>query len=499
MARLPTLDDLGPRPTPTPTPAVAVARTGFEAQAIQEMGAAIEQISTKLAESRRASQLTDALGKAAAELEEKTIAYQRDQDFKTAPARFKKDAEVIGQTWAKSIDDPAVREMFGRQYQTRALAKHLQVLQGTAKQEQDYNVASLDERESVYVRSAVEAPEGVGREAVLNELRADLQLMRKSGWITDVDAGRRERSVLGKIDQAIVTRDAAADPVSTAGRLANDPAYAPHLPPDVRERIADGTMRRAESERARQEREEEKRRRLLGDERLKEAFDLDAQGKLTRGHVESIRADVSPAEYKSLLKALEGDGEVKDDPKAFAELQALVYDDPREAERRAFKYHAGKQIKNDTLAAILNRARGVDRQEGPRSPYERERQYVTQVLKPSDFVPDPAASARYAIAIREFDDFAVGGKRTDAELRDKANDIVKRRSITNMVDLAKSTSMEVTADPAKQLESASAKTTQLKAELEAKRITPQKYNQEMAKVNKVIKAAQAAQEANGRK
>jgi hypothetical protein len=470
---------------------------GHEAQALAELGAVVQRTSEEVQKARRGAQLADAIGKATEQLEIKAAEYQRDQDFKTAPDRFKKDAKSIGDTLAKTIDDSQVRELFTRQFAPKALAKQLAVIQGAAKQEQDYNVSALDQRQDVYAHQAANAGTPVQREAVLNELRGDLALMRRAGWITDVDAGKRERAVLGKIDQAVVTRDMTQDPLTTAQRLSTDATYAANLDPAARERWVDQGFRRAEADRARADRDAERARKARGDELLKEAFDLDAKGQLTRNHVESIRGFVEPSEYRSLLKSLEG-GERKDDPAAFAELQRLAYDNPKEAERLAFQYHQRGRIKNDTLASVLGRARSVDRQEGPRTEFERSRQFISQVLRPSEFVPDPAAQARSALALREYDDFANAGKRTDDELRKKSEEITRRYAMVNMADLAKRTSAGAREEPKAQLEALAKRGEQLKADLDAKRITQQKFNQEMASLNRARSAAEQAQQLNGR-
>lgn len=496
MAQLPTAAALGETPIPQAATSVASARTGFEAQATAELGSAIEQIAEKIQKARRGAQLADALGRAQEDLETKGLEYQRDQDFKTAGARFAKEASTIGETYAKTIDDPVTRDLFSREYVQKSLTRRLEVIKSAAKQEQDYNVAALDQREDLYARQAVAAPEGVMRDAVVNEARGDLAVMRRAGWISDVDAAKRERAILSKMDQAIATRDLSENPIEASRRLSLDPAYAPNLDPLTRERLVDAGYRRADAERSRAEREQDKERRKQSDDTMVQAFDLEAKGQLTRGFVDKARAIVSPSEYHGLLKALEG-GAQKDDPAAYARLQKLSYDDPKEAERLAFQYHKAGHIKNETLAGVLSRARGVDRQEGPRTEYERSRRFVTDSLEPSPQVQDPAPRARQALAIREYDDFASSGKHTDQELRDKSNEIVKRLALVNMTDLATKTSAGVRNDPKSQLEELVKRGAQLQTDLDAKRLSPQKFNQEMAKLNAAKKAAEDAMRVNG--
>jgi hypothetical protein len=181
MAQLPTPESLGELPTPQPAVAVATPNVGYEAAAMAELGQTIEKIGTTIQRARRASQLTDAMGSATAEMDTKAVEYQRDQDFKTAPSRFRSDVKTISDSYAKKIDDPVVRDLFTRQFAQKAMAQTLTVIKGAAKQEQDYNVGQLDQREDVYVRQAVDSASPIERDAVLNEARADLAVMRRAG------------------------------------------------------------------------------------------------------------------------------------------------------------------------------------------------------------------------------------------------------------------------------------------------------------------------------
>jgi hypothetical protein len=296
----------------------------------------------------------------------------------------------------------------------------------------------------------------------------------------------------------VTIRDMSADPLTTAQKLSLDPKYAPNLDPLMRERLVDQGFRRANEEQAQKERQADKDRKQQADDLMLTVFDMQAKGQpITNDVVAKARAIVSPSEYHTILNMKNGVEVTRDNPQAFATLESLVYDNPEEAKSRAFQYQRAGLIKNETLAAVVSRAQSVMKPEGPKSEYERSRQFIVNSLKPSDIVPDPAASARFALATREYDDYAANGKPSDADLRKKADEILKRHSLVDMVDMARRTSIEVRNDPKSQLDEVQKKATKLQVDRDAGRITPQKYNTEAAKLNEAKKSAERALQLNG--
>ncbi len=189
----------------------------------------------------------------------------------------------------------------------------------------------------------------------------------------------------------------------------------------------------------------------------------------------------------------------KDDPTTFAMLEGLVETNPAEARRQAFTQHRNGRITNQTLSSINSRTRSIERQEAPRSPYERERTHIVNVLKPSEFVTDPAPGARFALAIREFDDYAAVGNRTDKELREKADEVVKRYSMIDMARIARETGLGAQPTPEQQLEALRQRALELISKKEAKTISESQFKKEMERLNKAREAAEKARSVNGGK
>jgi hypothetical protein len=464
------------------------------ARGVAEERAARDQQIERERKSRRAASLQDALGRATADLAELELNFDRDQDFKTAPVRFLAEAKKLRDKYASGFDDEVVTQAFGGEFQKLSLAKYVNIRKDSAKKERDYNVASLDTNLDVFAQGAATARSPEERILMQREAQIAIAAAVTSGYVDPVDAGKRQRTFLSRTDDHLVRRDIAQAPGATADRLALDAEYAPNLDPSTRQRWIDTAYRRDETERVRVERDEERERRKRGDDLLKEAFARHEAGKLTREYIEQVRAFVEPAEYRSLLKGLREGAGGKNDETALADLHRILYveNNPTEAERKAFQYQKAGLLKSTTLGQFLGTSRTHARQEGPRSPYERERAYIVNVIRPSEMVQDPAASARFAMAIREYDDYALqaGVERQPKELREKADDILKRLSIVNMVDIARKTGIEGRNDPQQVLDAITGKALRLRQDFEQKRISKVDFDKKMQALNDARKAAE---------
>lgn len=466
--------------------------------AVAELGAQASKIGQDMYQAQREADLQDRIGKATAEVGELELKLEHDPDFRTSPQRFQDGADAIRDKYLDGVSDGAVAAAFKKQFGTLSLAKSLSVRKAAFAKEKDYNVASLDSNIDVYATSAANAKNPAEAAVVEQQARLAIATMQQSGWISAEDAGKRERTFLSKRDSAIVIRDMSIDPMLTATKLSLDPNYVANVDPVQRERFSDQAYRRAESERKGADVAAERERKRRGDELQKEAFSRLDGGTLTRGYVEEIRAFIEPSEYRSLLAGLNG-ADRKDDPQAYSELQGLIYTNPESAHRRALVLHQQGKIKNETLSSVLARSREISRTEGPRTAFERERLFITNAIKPSDLVPDPSGSARYALVIREYDDYAMSGQRTDAELREKADSLLKKYTMVDMVDLARKTAAGAQPTPQQQLEAVQKDAEKLIAQRDAKTITQQEFNRRMEALNKTRRAAEKAMGAQGGK
>lgn len=197
------------------------------------------------------------------------------------------------------------------------------------------------------------------------------------------------------------------------------------------------------------ERAADKMRKEKGDEMMKEALarlsPQPGQPRLDRAFIEEAREWVSPAEYKSLLQMQRGginsDGSrsTKSDPGTYRHLQMLLRDDPERAQKEAFTAHANGLISNSDLSSITGKASTLDRQGGPKTVYERVRQYISGSLDPGPMVQDPTGRGRLASALNEFDAWVEGDgktKRTDAEIEKRGEEIIRQWRLTNFKNTA---------------------------------------------------------------
>jgi hypothetical protein len=267
--------------------------------------------------------------------------------------------------------------------------------------------------------------------------------------------------------------------------------YKERIDPDVQAKIDQAFQQNelhTESRRRQQETEEERRRRKVGDDVLKEALSLQADGKLTRQIADQAKAFISPSEYQGLLKSLMGEP-VEDDPAAYAALTSLTYSNPAQAERQAFVFHKNGRIRNSTLSSVVEKAREVGRTEGPRSVFERSRQFITNSLDPGPLSSDPAPKARMGLAVKEFEDYAAGKQRTDGELEIKSQEVVRRYALIDMNDLARSTGLGARSDPQKVLQEIREKGMKALDDLRAGRITQSEYDKRASELKKARDAA----------
>lgn len=463
-----------------------------------------EEERAKLARSRQAAELQDVIGRAALELGEHEVAFDGDTDFKTAPQRFDDGARKIREKHSAAIEDPVVRSAFTTEMQKLEVQKGLNVRKDSFRKERDYNQASLDRNLDIYATSAASSATPEERALFGRLATIAITAMQNGGWISAEEAGKKAKGFSARLDEQRVRRDITNDPNAAADALALDETYAANLDPVARARWTDTAYRRSESERLRVERAEEKLRKEKGNEFLSEAYSRQAGGTLTREYIEEVRPWVTPAEYKGLRDVFGKKSATEDNRAAFGDVQRLLYENPQEARATALRYHGAGQLTDATLSSVLSKSRELERSEGPKSPYERSRQFVANVLDPGPFSSDPAPKARLGLALKELDDWVVSVREStkkdpeDKAIETKTQEVVKRYTLVDMADLARRSGLGAQPTPEAQLETVRLQGEKLLADREAKRITQAEFNRKMAELDKVRKAAEKARAAHGK-
>lgn len=176
----------------------------------------------------------------------------------------------------------------------------------------------------------------------------------------------------------------------------------------------------------------------LQDDTTKTLWKSFFDGTLKPEQLEAQRPILNHSEYFAIRKAMEKpEAGQHDDPETFRRLQSLIanqkYDD---AVKYAFDAHRAGDLSNATLRSETQFARTVDRQEGPKSPYERGKIYITNGLDPGPYVKDPEGKVRFADAQKTFDTWMQSGKHTDQEITDRASEIVNQYKFVDMSNTA---------------------------------------------------------------
>lgn len=511
MPRLPTASDMGQAPIIQPTrnftrysplqgtevAGQALSNTG---QAIQEIGNAMGVMESRLTEARRAAQLTDAVGRATYDLGNLEIQYGQDQDYKTSPARFDKDAESLRVRYETTIDDPAVKAAFTQHFRGLATTKRLGVLKQAVGQEQEYNINALNSGLDITAKAAARAQSEQERQQMIAQAEIGITQMQQAGWISRLDAGNRLAKFQSTVDEVRVMDSMRVDPGDTALRLMSDPEYAPNISPVDRARFIKQGYDQTQDLLNQAKAKVTKEHQVLREETMKEAWTLDAKAQLTRSYVEQKKPILSDGEYHSLLIALENShsGERRQsDPQSVALMEQALNEEPEEAAKLALRLHREGKLNNSNLASYSEKARSATRREGPKSEYERARDYISRTIRPGEGIYDPAASARFAGALREYEDYAASGKRSDEDLRKKADTILKTYSLVDMRDIARKTSAGVRNSPEAQLEAIGKQAAKFMTERDNGKITAQEFNRKMAELQRARNAVQRALELHG--
>lgn len=251
--------------------------------------------------------------------------------------------------------------------------------------------------------------DGLVRDGLLSGHEAGNLLNRQA------DAGKRH-AVMGQFE-----RERAGGGLEGAVRFAESFAAAEHaaLSPDHKAAIAGEMATVIQGDVAMLERRERQAAKAVADREeatAKEGWSQLQTGALTPAWVQANRRNLSLSEFKALGKAAMEPAAPTDDPLAYADLQATLYNgDPAEAADLAFRYHRAGRLGNETLGSVVRRSRELSRADGPKSPYERNRALIVGKLDPGPMVSDPAGRRRAAEALNEYDERAAGAGGAGAE------------------------------------------------------------------------------------
>lgn len=432
MAEIPRLVSQPRSPARANVPTVSRRAALAPFEAVQDIGEVISrdgaQFLLRLNAARQASELTRAQAAATLGLAELEAGFDQDTDFATMEERFKTGVEELRGRTLEGIEDDAVRQQFTREFNILAQSKIIAVRRKAFKLESDSTIATLDSLVPEYARLAATAGSDLERDMVIAQGNAAIANLAAAGFITQQDAVKRQQDFLSSVDEAGARAIITADPEEAVSILL-DPDELPNLDPVSRSRLTDTAVRRADAvaaERARAaekaEREADRARSARADSFMKDLFDRDSRGELTRERVEEVRPDLDASQYRTALKLLEPDsGTVRDDRDTLLEVYTELGRDPLAGRALARQRFAAGLLSNETYKSIEGNAERFEDET-----FRAGKQFIERSLAPGDLIADPAQRQRAAQAVDEYRVWFLGGERTPEEARAEQQEVVRR-------------------------------------------------------------------------
>lgn len=241
------------------------------------------------------------------------------------------------------------------------------------------------------------------------------------------------------------------------------------------------------------------KQKMLSDDAMKDIFAFHADKRLTRAAIEGRRPLLTHTEYGAALQLLKKEDAVggpKTDPGTLRELLRIQgAGDYKAAEDFAFNASKRGLLSNEDLKGEIGRVRTWGRQEGPKSEYERSRDYIARSLDPGPMIPDPLGKSRFAEAVKEYDGWIATGKHTDEEVKKYGEEVVRRYKFVNLNDTMLALPMPRSgnirrnpSDPAGVQKDIQAAALEADRRLSSKKMTLPEYELEMATLNRWRKA-----------
>lgn len=237
-------------------------------------------------------------------------------------------------------------------------------------------------------------------------------------------------------------------------------------------------------------------------------------GKLSqaRNYIEQNKQVLHAPVYHSLLSAIRSEERhnmadaraaasvpQRSDPAAFRDIQRLILDNkPEEAARLSFMYHQNGRLSNEHLAVSVSTAQAIEKENGPRNPYQRGRAYIAQAMDPGPLVQDPLGRSRMANALDAFDTWVKSGKRTDEEIEKQSKSLVDQYRFINFGDTVMSLPRPSSYDmprvgtPAVIEQAAAQAGIAAKRRFERKELNESEYKAEIATINRWREAVRRA-------
>ena len=322
MARLPTVQDLGPRPTPRSQRRVVPIRADIvenaEAAGFRQLAVSagkVEQTAASFAQGLQRQQLAKARSDFLAGSVALDAEFARDQDFETAEARYAEKLETLTAAASAKLTGSALTAFNQR--------TAVDIARGTAVRQrdvfgkrQDFNLAELAGTLDTNREAVLRAPDPATRQSLLDATNDSVEAMREQGFLSRVEADKMKREVA---QDFATSRVAMQTPAEQVRLLTGEPeGLVKFIPADVRSTmllraarldviLAERTERKADKEL--------KERQSLNSARLTDGI---LEGRVTDADLDAAREarEIDGSQFiaaRKLLKAQESDAAIVDD------------------------------------------------------------------------------------------------------------------------------------------------------------------------------------------
>lgn len=361
--------------------------------------------------------------------------FESDNDHTTFEQRYGEAITALNQSIEERLR-PELQERFRLWSQPRDALAFGKARGRAFSIERDISLAADAEREQKLRESGLTDPDPIKRTEAIDTARSIIDAQYNRGFITAVQAQSRRQQWAVDFAKASIGMMPEDEQIRVLSGPPQAGSVTSFIPADDRERMLDRAQIRLMQREARADRLEDRQRKKLADEVLKEAYFRAGTGELTRDYIEASRGVLSATEYKGLLKLASGEEAAFDDPNAVAALAPRIdTDDPAEFQKNALDYLSRGKLKTTTFISLLEKNRAASRDDQPSSPYRSGRDLVKSTLDPGQMLSGAAASiARHGMAqaLVEFDNWAQANPRaTRADMTSEAQDIIRRYQVVD--------------------------------------------------------------------
>jgi len=429
-----------------PEPGQPVLARAPKENLLGDVGQALGQFAEQQITLRRQSDLSGMTLEASKRLADLELEFEKDTDYRTAPARFQQKSQQIMAEIGAMSSDKTVQAAFSRDYQRLALAKGVNVKKGAWIKEKDAEQAKLDDAIETYSTLYANASNPVEKNLIKAQADQTILGAGEAGWITREEAGKRNRTFSSRATEAEIAklgRNPANAEAIVQKLIAGD---FKDLDPVARERNirtwqarADAHDRKAIAYSERADRQAAKQMKIESEAAEKDFMVKAMTGSLSVEEVLKKQNVMEPNAFKAALTmARAGDG-VTDRAIDVDLTNRVGKEDISKDAARAFNAGALSQPRYNALMEDNRRALQDTR---PGAPFKTLRTNIDGRLKPSELNYSPVQAKLQQDGLREWDDWNRANPEANKEqMDDKADEIIRRYSQIQVGEMAAATAL----------------------------------------------------------